>query len=147
MRISRFWSGAETLLFLAFASLFVGAQLLISATPMRAGVPKPVVIGAVAAPTVQATIYLATFHCPPCDRYATEVKAELPPDGWIVCEPGDKQAETAHVIITKRVNPADKINAYPTTIIRRNGVEVDRLVGRQSPTVLCNAINAVRGKP
>ncbi len=91
-----------------------------------------------AVPAVQATIYSAD-KCVPCRRYIAAVKKEMPPDGWIVRDAAETDSSSAHVIITKAVTPG--IDAFPTTIIRRDGREVDRLVGEITPTQLAQAIN------
>lgn len=101
--------------------------------------------GAESAPRVQATIYSAE-NCPPCRRFVAAVKKEMPPDGWIVREASDKDAATAHIVLTRQVDPADNIDLFPTTIIRSNGREVDRIRGYISPTKLAQAIRAQQSK-
>lgn len=92
-----------------------------------------------APPGVQATIY-STTNCVPCRLYVDQVKREMPADGWIVRNATDKDAASAHVILTKATK-VDRLDRFPTTIIRRDGRELDRIVGRITPTQLADAIN------
>lgn len=101
--------------------------------------PGAPVIGAATA-TVQATI-ISAENCAACERYVEAVQKEMPPDGWIVRNANAKDAAIAHVVITKTHAAADKVQAFPTTIIRRNGREVDRIEGQISPTQLAKRIN------
>lgn len=108
-----------------------------------AGVPAPAVIGA-AAPTVQATIYSADW-CGHCRPYLAAVRREMPPDGWKLADAGAKDAATAHLVIDKNSKAnTENFEFLPTTLIRRDGKEVDRIVGRVTPTELANRINTVR---
>lgn len=91
-------------------------------------------------PEVQATIYLTT-RCVPCARYIAAVKREMPPLGWILRNAGDRDADEAHILVSKKAAPADAIEAYPTTIIRKNGREVARFVGEVTPEKLSEAYN------
>jgi thiol-disulfide isomerase/thioredoxin len=90
---------------------------------------------------VQATIYSAD-SCLPCRRYVAAVTAEMPPDGWIVRNSNAADVASAHVVIKKTTTPADKIEKFPTTIIRKDGREVDRIVGQITPKQLADRINA-----
>jgi hypothetical protein len=102
------------------------------------------VIGAGAVPVVQATIYSADW-CGPCVQYLKNVKAKLPPDGWLVADSTEANAAGAHVIIEKneavRKGVVPPIDALPCTVIRRNGREVSRFFGGVTPDELCNRIN------
>lgn len=121
-------------------TLFVIAALVACGVPgHRADTPGPPAIGA-AGGTVQATI-ISADNCLPCDRYIAAVEKEMPPDGWIVRKADAKDAAIAHVVITKTHTAADKVQAFPTTIIRRDGREVDRIEGQISPTRLAERIN------
>lgn len=139
MRISRFWSVTKTMFVTALVLIVCGAELMTRLPLARAGVPKPVVIGA-AAPMIHATIYSADW-CSPCRSYVAAVKKEMPPDGWRIREQAAKDVNEAHVVISKTYTTADKIELLPTTIIRRDGHEVERIVGEITPTALAEAIN------
>lgn len=139
MRISRFWGVTETLCFTSLVLIAFGAELMTRLPTARAGVPKPIVIGA-AAPMIQTTIYSADW-CSPCRSYVAAVKKEMPPDGWRIREQAALDVANAHVVISKTYTTADKIELLPTTIIRRNGHEVDRIVGEITPTAVAEAIN------
>lgn len=108
-----------------------------------ARVPPEMTIAAAEVQDVQATIYSAD-GCVPCAQFVEAVKKEMPPDGWIIRDDNEADAARAHVIVTKTNTPADKIELFPTTIIRRNGREVDRILGKVTPTKLANAINKHR---
>lgn len=114
-------------------------------TETRSVVPRPAVIGA-NAPHVQATIYSADW-CGPCVSYVKAVREKLPPHGWTVADAASVQAKTAHIVITKTNTRADDIHTYPTTVIRRNGVEVDRWEGVVKPTALAEALNKQLKRP
>ena len=102
------------------------------------------VIGASAVPVVQATIYSADW-CGPCVAYLKNVRAKLPPDGWLVADSTDAAAAGAHVLIEKneavRRGVVPAIEALPCTVIRRNGREVSRFTGGVTPDELCKRIN------
>ena len=93
-------------------------------------------------PHVQATIYSASW-CNPCKRYIAEVNREMPPVGWIVKDSKDNDAATAHVITGKEPTAEDNVLEYPTTIIRKDGTEAKRIVGKISAERLADEINSV----
>jgi hypothetical protein len=93
--------------------------------------------GAASTPKVQATIYAAN-NCIPCRLYIAAVRREMPPDGWIVRDAGDRDVGIAHVVIA---DAAGLRQALPLTVILRDGKEVERLSGRITPTELAGAIN------
>lgn len=133
------YAKASILAVLSLVALGVECALVRSGT--RATVPPPIVvlIGA-AAPMIQTTIYSADW-CSPCRSYVAAVKKEMPPDGWRIREQAALDVAKAHVVISKTYTEADKIDFLPTTIIRRNGHEVERIVGEITPTALAEAIN------
>jgi len=108
--------------------------------------PPPIhlnLIGSSAAPDVQATVY-SMDSCAPCRRFVADILKEMPKDGWIVRTTNDQDGTCAHILLTKDTPAAAlKIEAFPTTIIRRDGKEVKRIIGQVSPTVLADEINRV----
>lgn len=127
--------GVVVLVLVAMAT--IGCEILIRQPLVRAGhVPAPT-------PKVKATVY-CTNDCGPCERYVEDIRTEMPPDGWVVRDTTAADAQSAHIVIKRKSDRTDGIEAYPSTIIRDGaGVERDRLVGRQSPTVLAKAFNRV----
>lgn len=87
---------------------------------------------------VQATIY-STENCPPCIRYITAVRAQLPKRGLIVRDADAKDAASADIVITKTPTPGVEI--FPMTIIRKNGHEVRRVIGELSPLKLAELLD------
>jgi hypothetical protein len=87
---------------------------------------------------VQATIYSAD-NCAPCARYVDAVRKELPKRGLIVRDDFAKDADQADIVITKK--PVDGIDGFPTTIVRKNGREVKRIVGEMNPLKLAEILD------
>lgn len=96
------------------------------------------IAAAVDASRVHTTIYSAD-NCAPCVRYITAVKAELPKRGLIVRDDSAADVATADVIVTKKRLAG--VDSFPTTILRRNGREVQRISGETTPAKLIEAIN------
>lgn len=109
----------------------------------RAGPAPTVMLIGAADQRVQAWIYTSD-SCTPCRRYVAAVRAEMPRDGWTVRDATAKDVGSAHVVISQAHAPREKIEVLPTTILRRDGVEVDRIVGRITPTELADRINNIR---
>lgn len=107
--------------------------------------PPPSIIGG-ATQSVQATVY-STSNCLPCDRYVKAIKKEMPGDGWVIKDASDSDATSAHILLTKSDTKADKIEAYPTTIIRKDGKEVERWEGYTNPDTLAKRLNHHMKKP
>lgn len=106
--------------------------------------PINVYIGAAAAPRVQATIYSAPW-CGPCKPYVKAVEDELPKQGFVVRKSTDPDASmAAHLILNKEEDQATlkaaRIDSYPTTVIRIDGKEVKRWVGRVPTSELIKAM-------
>ena len=93
---------------------------------------------------VQATVYGADY-CLACRPYKRSILAEMPKDGWIICEASDKEEATAHIVFDYRPASIEKykIKSLPCTVIRKNGQEVKRIDGAISPTDLAKEINEV----
>jgi len=89
--------------------------------------------------TIQATVY-SSENCGPCRLYAADIRREMPPVGWIVREATEPDARGAHIVFQE--NAAPGIEVYPTTVIRKAGREVDRIVGRITPARLAERIRA-----
>lgn len=139
-------------------ALGVVLTLLAAANVTRPAVPAStvqiVVIGKAPTPSVRATVYSADW-CGPCRSYIggtpehnKGIKDVMPPDGWIVKGENEKDVESAHIVITKSQNDwtRERITQLPCTIIRKNGIEKKRFVGKLTPDQLANAINDVAKK-
>lgn len=129
-------------------ALMVALGVLAASGITRPSVPStPIqitIIGKAQVPEVQATVYSAEW-CQPCKKYIKDIESEMVPDGWIVKSDTDKEAATAHVIVTKSEQDwkAEKIDTIPCTIIRKDGKEVKRIIGRIKPDELAKQINAI----
>ena len=123
------------------------------------GISKPVaqqpvtvnLIGQSTAQETQATIYSADW-CGPCLKYIGQVRALMPPAGWVCKFHTDADLGSAHVIINKagdkKLFEKLEIEQLPCTIIRKNGEEVTRFTGGVHPDVLAERYNEVaKGKP
>ena len=121
MRPTRKQQVNDVLLTLAAALILLGVLAAAAALSADGAEPVP--------RSVQTTIY-SIPRCAPCLKLIEGVRETLPAEGWIVRDAGDRDAGKAHILIQKtRLAISPEITLYPTTVIRRDGVEVERLAG------------------
>lgn len=95
-------------------------------------------------PKPEVVAYVCCLEgCLPCKRMERDIPRELVPQGWrVVVDKGSESPKAAQVFISKRLPKGVKVRAYPTTIIFRDGQEVERHVGYWSPKQLAAAYKA-----
>jgi len=99
-------------------------------------------------PKPQVIAYVCTMDgCPPCKRMERDIPRELVPAGWrVVVDKGSESPKASQVFISKRLPKGVRVRAYPTTIIFRDGKEVERHVGYWSAKELAAAYKAAEGR-